>query len=92
MNLRLKYREPGVREGTGRWAVRRVESVREAIAWMNANREIAFTPAFVETPGNRWQRSETVAILGSVDAVGERVPESLEDWLSRPVKVIGGDL
>ncbi len=57
----LKYREPGKRAGKERWAKRKVESVREALEWMNANKGIAFTPAFVET--NAW-RPDTVAILG----------------------------
>ena len=60
MKYNLKYREPGKRPGTTRWAVRQVESAREAIEWMNQNRDQAFTPAFVET---RSWRPETVAIL-----------------------------
>jgi len=60
--LILKYRAPGKRPGTTRWAKRNVESAREAIDWMNANKDEAFLPAFVETGG--W-RPETVAILGS---------------------------
>ena len=64
MNYVLVYREPGKRKGTTRWARRKVGSTREAIEWMNANPTVAFLPAFVETPGNRWQRPETVAILG----------------------------
>jgi hypothetical protein len=57
----LKYREPGKRPNTDRWAKRKVESVREAINWMNANKEKALLPAAVET--NAW-KPETVAILG----------------------------
>ena len=49
MNYILKYREPGNRPGTERWAKRKVESVPEAIAWMNKNQAIAFLPAFLET-------------------------------------------
>ena len=64
MNYRLIYREPGKRPGTTRWAKRHVASVVEAEGWLNANGETAFLPAFVETPGNRYQRPETVAILG----------------------------
>jgi hypothetical protein len=64
MNYRLKYREPGVRPGTTRWALRSVGSTREAVEWMNANPKCAFLPAFVLTPGNQWKRPETVAILG----------------------------
>jgi hypothetical protein len=61
MNYILKYRAPGKRANTERWAKRKVESVREATEWMNANKGIAFLPAFVLT--NSW-RPETVAILG----------------------------
>lgn len=57
----LKYREQGKRPNTTRWAKRKVASVREATDWMNANKETAFAPAFVET--NSWT-PETVAILG----------------------------
>jgi hypothetical protein len=32
---------------------------------MNANKNRAFLPATVMTPGNRWQRPEVVAILGN---------------------------
>lgn len=60
-NYILKYREPGKRAGTERWAKRPVESVRAAVAWMNENKKRAFLPAFVLTTG--W-RPETVAILG----------------------------
>lgn len=60
-NYILKYREPGKRPNTERWAKRKVESVREATDWMNANKDKAFLPAFVET--NAW-KPETVAILG----------------------------
>lgn len=62
MKYVLRYREPGKRAGTERWAKRPVGSTREAIAWMNANKEVAFLPAWVET--NAWRRPETVAILG----------------------------
>ena len=56
----LKYREPGNRSGTKRCAKRKVESVREAVEWMNQNKNEAFTPASVET--NAW-KPEVVAIL-----------------------------
>jgi hypothetical protein len=59
----LNYREPGKRPGTERWAKRKVDSVQEAIEWMNNNKEIAFLPASVVT--NAW-RPSTVAILGGV--------------------------
>lgn len=59
--LILKYRTPGIRKGTTKWATRPVADTREAIEWMNANPAIAFLPAFVETRG--W-RPNTVAILG----------------------------
>lgn len=65
MNYILHYREPGKRPGTTRWAKRRVADTRAAIDWMNSNRDTAFLPAYVETPGNRWQKPETVAILGA---------------------------
>lgn len=65
MNYILHYREPGKRPGTTRWAKRRVANVREATEWMNANKSTAFLPASVETPGNRWQKPETVAVLGA---------------------------
>jgi hypothetical protein len=61
---RLKYREPGKRAGSTRWVIRPVDSVTEAIDWMNANTDKAFLPASVMTPGNQWQRPEVVAILG----------------------------
>lgn len=61
MNYILKYRETGKRPNTERWAKRKVESVRAAIDWMNAHKDVAFLPAIVET--NRW-KPETVAILG----------------------------
>lgn len=60
MNYILKYREPGKKSGTTRWAKRPVESTQSAIDWLNENRDKAFTPAFVETKG--W-RTEVVAIL-----------------------------
>lgn len=59
----LVYREPGKRAGTTRWAKRRVADVRAAIEWMNENKATAFLPAWVQTPGNQWQKPETVAIL-----------------------------
>lgn len=58
----LKYREAGKRPNTERWATRQVASTREAIEWMNANKDKAFLPASVQT--NSWKRPETVAILG----------------------------
>lgn len=61
MSYILKYREPGKRPNTERWAKRKVQSVREAIEWMNANPDKAFLPAAVET--NAWN-PEIVAILG----------------------------
>lgn len=61
MSYNLKYREPGKRPNTERWAKRPVESVRAAVAWMNENKERAFLPASVET--NAW-KPEVVAILG----------------------------
>lgn len=61
MNYVLKYREPGKRPNTTRWARRRVQSVREAVEWMNQNKDNAYLPAAVET--NAW-RPDTVAILG----------------------------
>lgn len=63
MSYTLKYREPGKRPNTERWATRPVESTREAIEWMNANKDTAFLPAFVVT--NSWRRPETVAILSA---------------------------
>lgn len=71
MNYRLHYREFGKRPNTTRWAVRPVNSTLEAIEWMNANRETAFVPATVETPGNQWQQPDTVAILGSAQITQE---------------------
>lgn len=62
MSYILQYREPGKRPNTERWARRKVESTRDAIAWMNANKDKAFLPAFVLT--NSWRRPETVAVLG----------------------------
>ena len=58
----LKYREPGKRPNTERWATRQVESVRAAVEWMNANKERAFLPASVHT--NSWRTPQVVAILG----------------------------
>lgn len=63
MSYTLKYNEPGKRPNTIRWAKRQVESTREAIEWMNANKDKAFLPAFVRT--NSWTNPLTVAILGS---------------------------
>jgi hypothetical protein len=60
MSLVLAYREPGVRRGTTRRAKRKVESVRAAVEWMNANKAKAFLPASVET--SAW-KPEVVAIL-----------------------------
>lgn len=57
----LKYRGPGKRPNTERWEKREVNSTREAVEWMNANKDKAFLPAFVQT---RAWRTETVAILG----------------------------
>lgn len=56
----LKYREPGKRNGTERWAKRDVHSVQEAVDWMNANQDRAFLPASVLT---RAWKPQTVAIL-----------------------------
>ncbi|MEK7556834.1 MAG: hypothetical protein AAB538_02550 [Patescibacteria group bacterium] len=61
MSYVLKYREPSKRPGAERWVKRKVESVREATAWMNANKDKAFLPASVET--NTWT-PEVVAVLG----------------------------
>ena len=58
----LKYREPGKRANTERWATRKVESVRAAIDFMNSNKERAFLPASVHT--NSWRAPQVVAILG----------------------------
>lgn len=60
----LVYRELGRRANTTRWAKRKVAGTRDAVAWMNANRDKAFLPASVET--NSW-RPEVVAILGDLD-------------------------
>lgn len=60
MKLNLVYREPGKRPGSTRNAKRAVNSVQDAINWMNANRSDAFLPASVETTG--W-KPEVVAIL-----------------------------
>lgn len=59
-SLVLRYREPGARPGSTRWARRPVASVADAIAWMNRNREQAFLPASVETKA--WT-PQVVAIL-----------------------------
>lgn len=62
---RLHYREPGKRPGTERQAKPLpVDSVQEALDWMNANKDKAFLPASVMTPGNQWKRPTVVAILG----------------------------
>lgn len=61
MSYILKYVEPGKRPGTTRWAKRKVESTQQAIDWMNANKDKAFLPAFVQT--NSW-KPETVAKAG----------------------------
>lgn len=61
MSLTLKYREPGKRRGLERWSRRQVQSVHDAVQWMNTNQDKAFLPAFVLT--NSW-KPETVAILG----------------------------
>lgn len=63
--LILKYRAPGARPGTTRWATRPVADTMEAVAWMNANPEIAGLPAFVQTRG--W-RPQTLSILGPLRA------------------------
>jgi hypothetical protein len=60
VKLILKFREPGKRAGTERWAKREVASVKDAIEFMNANKDKAFLPAFVET--NAW-KPKPVAIL-----------------------------
>ena len=60
MSYILKFHELGKRPNTQRWAKRKVESVRDAENWLNANKHIAFMPAHVET--NAW-RPETVAIF-----------------------------
>lgn len=65
MSYILKYREPGKRPGTERWAKRPVESTRGAIKWMNENKDKAFLPAFVETKA--W-KPEIIAILGDAGA------------------------
>lgn len=57
----LKYCEPGKRPNTVRWAKRKVQSVQEAIDFMNANPDKAFLPASVFT--NAW-KPHVVAILG----------------------------
>lgn len=57
----LIYREPGKRPNTTREAKRKVESVRAAVDWMNANADKAFRPCHVQT--NAW-KPEIVAILG----------------------------
>lgn len=62
MSYILKYREPGKRPNTQRWAKRPVESTAAAIAWMNENKDKAFLPAYVETTA--W-KPETVAILNA---------------------------
>lgn len=76
---RLHYMEPGTRRGSFRKAIRKVDSVEEAVRWMRDNRSVAHLPASVMTPGNRWQSPETVAILGedhftSTQASYDRLP------------------
>ena len=56
----LRYREASVRKGTERWAQRDVASVQEAKDWMNANQDIAWTPAHVKT---RAWKENIVALL-----------------------------
>ena len=64
--LILKYRAPGRRPGTTRWATRPVADTQEAIEWMNGEgREISDLPAFVQTKG--W-RPQTLSILGPLRA------------------------
>lgn len=58
--LSLKFREPGKRPGSERWARRDVGSVAEAVQWMNQNKAVAFLPAFVLTKD---RKKNTVAIL-----------------------------
>ena len=60
MSYVLKYREPGKRPGTERWAKRKVASVREATDWMNKHKDTAFLPASVLT--DDW-KAEVVAIF-----------------------------
>lgn len=62
---RLHYMEPGKRSGTWRRAIRKVDSVTEAKRWMDDNAGRVKLPAYVTTPGNRYQEPETVAILGT---------------------------
>jgi hypothetical protein len=62
---RLHYMEPGKRSGTWRRAIRKVDSVTEAERWMDDNAGRVKLPAYVTTPGNRYQEPETVAILGT---------------------------
>ena len=49
MSLILKFRTPGKRPNTEKWATQEVASVREAVEWMNSHRDIAFLPASVQT-------------------------------------------
>lgn len=56
----LKYRTNGKRAGSEKWARHDVNSVREAIDFMNSNKDKAFLPASVIT---RSWRAEVVAIL-----------------------------
>jgi hypothetical protein len=64
MSYTLKYRTLGKRPNTEKWATRQVSSVREAIDFMNANKETAFLPASVHT--NSWRNPEVVAILNPI--------------------------
>lgn len=61
MSYLLKYREPGKRPNTERWSKRPVDSVRDAVDWMNQNQDKAFLPAVVTTKA--W-KLDVVAILG----------------------------
>ena len=61
-NYILEFREPGKRPGTTRAAKILVDSTREAVEWMNADRDNRFTPAAVVTKS--WKRPDVVAILG----------------------------
>lgn len=56
----LHYYEPGKRPNTERQAKRDVNSVQEAIDFMNANKDTAFLPASVKT--RAWS-PEVIAIL-----------------------------
>jgi len=58
----LHFYEPGKRTGTERKATRDVDTVQEAIDFMNANRERAFLPASVQS--RSWRNPSIIAILG----------------------------